>query len=210
MLYNNIAIEGNIGSGKTTLAKFLAEAFESDLLLEQFEENEFLSDFYTNKNFALHAEVQFVLHRSKQLHHFYANQPKLIISDYMPLKSKLFARQNLVTKDFMLIQNLIDELLMTFPQPDLVIFLNRSVYELKENIAKRGRFMESDISTDYLLAINKAYNEFLNQKHDFPVLIINANEIELSQPNLLVQRFKKILNTKHQNGVQDIYLKEII
>ena len=61
MLYNNIAIEGNIGAGKTTLAKFLAEAFNADLLLEQFEENEFLSDFYSNKSFALHVEVQFVL-----------------------------------------------------------------------------------------------------------------------------------------------------
>jgi len=180
MLYKNIAIEGNIGAGKTTLAKFLSKELNTALLLEEFEENEFLKEFYENNSFAIHAELQFILHRSKQMHHFYKPNPEVVISDYMPLKSQLFAKQNLVTKDYMLIKNLINELLTQYPQPELVVFLNRSVYELKENISKRGRNMETDISTDYLLKINKAYNEFLNGDHEVPVLMINAKEIDLT------------------------------
>ena len=93
--YKHIAIEGNIGAGKTTLSNFLAKNFNGDLLLEEFEENEFLKDFYDNNSFALHAEVQFVLDRSKQLFQFHSQPHNLIFSDYYPMKSLIFSKNEL-------------------------------------------------------------------------------------------------------------------
>ena len=90
--YKHIAIEGNIGAGKTTLAKMLSSHLDSSLLLEEFEDNHFLKAFYNGKDFAIHAEIQFILDRSKQLADFFSKKHQLIISDYVPEKSLIFSK----------------------------------------------------------------------------------------------------------------------
>jgi deoxyadenosine/deoxycytidine kinase len=208
--YNHIVVEGNIGAGKTTLANFIAEEFKTSLLLEEFEENDFLKEFYNNKDFILHAEVQFILDRSRQLFQFHNKTHKQIVTDYTPSKSLIFSRMNLTNTDFELVEKLVQSLFKTLPRPDIMIYLERPVSVLKENILKRGRVYESGISIDYLQKVEDAYINFLKQEHDFPVLLINADEINLSDPKKLKLQLKELLNTSYEARVKKISLNKSI
>jgi len=188
------------------LSNFLADKFKGDLLLEEFEENEFLKDFYSNNDFALHAETQFVLDRSKQLFQFHSKPHDLIISDYYPLKSLIFSKINLSSKEFDLIKNLVESLYQQVPKPDILLFLNRPLDELQKNIISRGRVYEKEMSQDYLFTLSKAYENFLQRVLDIPVLYINANEINLEKPELLEQSFRELLSRPHSKGVKRINL----
>jgi len=204
--YKHIAIEGNIGAGKTTLSNFLAKKFNGDLLLEEFEENEFLMDFYGDNSYALHAEVQFVLDRSKQLFQFHSQPHNLIFSDYYPLKSLIFSKMNLSSKEFDLVNELINFLYKKVPKPDILLFLNRPLDELQKNIISRGRLYEKEISPDYLFTLNKGYENFLQRIDGIPILYINANEINLEKPKWLEHSFKKLLSAQHSEGIKRINL----
>ena len=204
--YSHIAIEGNIGAGKTTLSNFLAKKFNGDLLLEEFEENEFLKDFYDDNSYALHAEVQFVLDRSKQLFQFHSQPHDLIFSDYYPLKSLIFSKMNLSSKEFDLINELMGSLYKTMPKPDILLFLNRPLDELQKNIISRGRLYEKEISPDYLFTLSKGYENFLQRIHGIPILYINANEINLEKPKWLERSFKELLSCQHSKGIKRINL----
>ena len=204
--YNHIAIEGNIGAGKTTLSNFLAKKFNGDLLLEEFEENEFLKDFYDDNSYALHAEVQFVLDRSKQLFQFHSQPHDLIFSDYYPLKSLIFSKMNLSPKEFDLINELMGSLYKTMPKPDILLFLNRPLDELQKNIISRGRLYEKEISPDYLFTLSKGYENFLQRIDGIPILYINANEINLEKPKWLERSFKELLSCQHSKGIKRINL----
>jgi len=204
--YKHIAIEGNIGAGKTTLSNFLAKKFNGDLLLEEFEENEFLMDFYGDNSYALHAEVQFVLDRSKQLFQFHSQPHNLIFSDYYPLKSLIFSKMNLSSKEFDLVNELINFLYKKVPKPDILLFLNRPLDELQKNIISRGRLYEKEISPDYLFTLNKGYENFLQRIDGIPILYINANEINLEKPKWLEYSFKKLLSAQHSEGIKRINL----
>ncbi len=204
--YKHIIVEGNIGAGKTTLATFLSESFGTSLLLEEFEENDFLKEFYKNKDFILHAEVQFILDRSKQLFLFHKDKHDLIISDYTPTKSLIFSKMNLDKADYNLVEQLVFSLYKTLPQPDLMIYLNRPISKLKENILQRGREYETGISHEYLQKVEDAYKDFLKQQQNYPVLMIDAEEIDLNNKEKLKQRFQEVLNTNFENRVRKIEL----
>ena len=204
--YKHIAVEGNIGAGKTTLANFLAKKFNGDLLLEEFEENEFLKDFYDDNSYALHAEVQFVLDRSKQLLQFHSQPHNLIFSDYYPLKSLIFSKMNLSSKEFELINELIGSLYKTVPKPDILLFLNRPLDELQKNIISRGRLYEKEISPDYLFTLSKGYENFLQRIDGIPILYINAHEINIEKPEWLKQSFEELLSSQHPEGIKRINL----
>lgn len=204
--YKHIVIEGNIGAGKTTLANFIAKEFNGSLLLEEFEENDFLKEFYNNEDFVLHAEVQFILDRSKQLFKFHNNEHQSIVTDYIPSKSLIFSKMNLSQGDFILVENLVQSLFKTLPQPDIMIFLERPVNQLKENIIKRGRTYESNISNEYLQKVEDAYTNFLKLQQDFPVLLINADEIDLTNPQLLKEKLANLLQSKFENRVKKVSL----
>jgi len=208
--YNHIVVEGNIGAGKTTLANFIAEEFKTSLLLEEFEENDFLKEFYNNKDFILHAEVQFILDRSRQLFQFHNKTHLQIVTDYIPSKSLIFSKMNLTNPDFELVEKLVQSLFKTLPRPDIMIYLERPVSVLKENILKRGRVYESGISIDYLQKVEDAYTNFLKQEHDFPVLLINADEINLSDPKQLKHQLKELLNTSYEARVKKISLNKLV
>ena len=196
--YNHIAIEGNIGAGKTTLAKMLSRYLGSSLLLEEFEDNHFLKAFYNGKDFAVHAEIQFILDRSKQLADFFSKKHQLIISDYVPEKSLIFSKMNLSESEYKIIKDLTSVLYKNFQKPDLILFIDRSTEDLIENIIKRGRVYEQNIDGRYIENLNNGYEDWLGEIN-CPVLRINANEIDISHPEKLAESFKKLFQQEYSN-----------
>ena len=176
-----IAIEGVIGVGKTCLAKMLTEKLSAKFVLEKFEENPFLEDFYAEpERYAFQTQLYFLLSRYrqqlelKQIDLFH----NLLISDYMFAKDKLFAHLNLNEKELIL-YNLIAKLLeREIPKPDLVVFLQASTDILMDNIKKRGRTYERSMSREYIESLNQIYNEYFFRYKDSPLIIVNTNEID--------------------------------
>lgn len=209
MNYKYIAIEGNIGAGKTTLAKFLATNLNGAILLEEFEENQFLKAFYNGEDFALHAELQFVLDRSKQMAEFFNCQRPLVFSDYVPQKSLIFSKINLNKKEFETVKTLTNLLYKPFTKPDLVIFIERDVEDLIENIYKRGRNFEQSINEKYIQSLMSGYDEWLKELNQ-PVLRIKANQIDMSKPAELTEAFASILKGNYSKNELDINLCQLM
>lgn len=207
--YKYVVIEGNIGVGKSTLANFLVQQFDASLLLEEFEMNKSLQDFYKDNSFALSAEVQFVLDRSRQLHRFHAVERPFIIADYMPSKSMIFAGANLPKSDFAIYQPLAKKLLGQHPNPDLIIYLYRTVDDLLHNIQQRGRAYEQTISPDYLQSIDDAYTRFFKEL-DIPVLMIDAKHINLKKTELLTMAFQKLFQTPFAPEIRSVELNHFL
>jgi len=176
-----IAIEGVIGVGKTSFSKILSERMSARLVLEKFEENPFLEDFYIDpERYSFQTQLYFLLSRYRQQMELkqvdlFSN---LLVSDYMFDKDKLFAHLNLNEKEFVL-YNLIAQLLeKEVAKPDLVVFLQASTDRLMANIKKRGRSYEREMSREYIESLNQIYNEYFFRYKDSPLLIINTNDID--------------------------------
>ncbi|NLA22660.1 MAG: deoxynucleoside kinase, partial [Candidatus Marinimicrobia bacterium] len=176
-----LAIEGVIGAGKTSLARLMAEKLNARLVLEKFEENPFLEDFYRDpERYAFQAQLYFLLSRYrqqielKQIDLF----TNLLISDYMFAKDKLFAILNLDEKELSLYNLVAQHLEKDLPKPDLVVYLQASTDRLISNIKKRGRSYEKSINRDYIDSLNQIYNEFFFRYKDSPLIIVNTNEID--------------------------------
>lgn len=177
-----IAIEGNIGSGKTTLAKLLAENLNGRLLLEEFEENPFLKGFYKNpQRYAFSVEMSFLADRYQQMSDKLDQSnlfEPLLISDYSPQKSLLFAQNNLPEKEFKLYRKFWQMTLGKFQSPDLLIFLHRPINSLKKNIRRRGRQYEQGIEESYLKDLSLKYQSMLRQQSSTHIMAINADEYD--------------------------------
>ena len=207
--YKYIAIEGNIGAGKTTLSKFLAKHLNASLLLEEFEENYFLKEFYKGKDFAIHSELQFILDRSRQLSEFFSKKHKLIISDYVPQKSLIFSEMNLPNNEFKIIEDLTSVLYKPFIKADLLIFIDSSSKQLMQNIIKRARPYENNINEEYLEKLTLCYEEWIS-KLEIPVLRIKSDEINLKNPKDLSASFKIIFSSNYQSKQREISLKSLM
>jgi len=171
-----ICIEGNIGSGKTTLAKALAKNLNARFLPEEFEDNPLLPLFYENKElFAFPLEYSFLVSRFKQLHQHLKNKQHLIVSDYSLYKCLWFAKINLSKKDFITFKKQFTLIAEQLPKPDLIIYLSTSTKNLKQNIKKRGRDYEQKISEDYLNNIGKQYGKGLSKISHIKTLNIAVN-----------------------------------
>ena len=193
MKYKHIAVEGNIGAGKTTLTKFLSSILNGSTLLEEFEENKFLKIFYKTGEFALQSEIQFLLDRSKQLNEFYKTNHGLIISDYYVDKSLIFSKMNLNEHEFKLLKNIHSHLFGVFPPPDLLIYLDRSLDVLFANIMRRNRPYEKNMDLNYLKKLDHYYENWL-EGLDIPVIRIDADTIDLNRPDYLTKKFRQLLN----------------
>ena len=193
MKYKHIAVEGNIGAGKTTLTKFLSSILDASTLLEEFEENKFLKAFYKTGEFAFQSEIQFLLDRSKQLNEFYKKNHSLIISDYYVNKSLIFSKINLNEYEFQLLKNLHGHLFGVLPPPDLLIFLDRSLDVLFENIMRRNRPYEKNMDLNYLRKLDHYYENWL-EGLNIPIIRIDAETIDFSRPDYLTKKFKQLLN----------------
>jgi len=177
-----IAIEGPIGVGKTTLAKKLAQSFQSELLLEGAAENPFLEKFYQDpKAGALPTQLYFLFQRSRQLQTL--RQTDMFspnhIADFLMDKDRLFARVTLDADELNLYEQVFDNLTIDAPIPDLVIYLQAPTDILIKRIRKRGISMENNINDEYLTLLSNAYTDFFHYYSASPLLIVNASDIDL-------------------------------
>jgi len=176
-----IAIEGPIGVGKTSLTKLIAERLSARVILEQFEENPFLVDFYDDpERFAFQTQLYFLLQRYQQQQELRQVDifHNLLITDYMFIKDRLFASLNLNEKELVLYETVASLLERNVISPDLVIYLQADTDTLMKNISKRKRSFEKNMSRDYIDALNQIYNEYFFRYQETPLLIINTNNID--------------------------------
>ena len=178
---NYIVVEGPLGVGKTSFAMLLAEKINGKAILEETEGNPFLASFYKDpKKFAFQTQLFFILRRFQKQEEI--NQidifRRVVISDFLFDKDKIFARLNLDDREFSLYEQIFHLLKVRILKPNLVIFLQARTGILKERIKRRNRDYEKSINMKYLDQINQAFNEFFFHYTETPLLVIDASEID--------------------------------
>ncbi|MGJ8746088.1 2-amino-4-hydroxy-6-hydroxymethyldihydropteridine diphosphokinase [Polaribacter sp.] len=180
--YNYIAIEGNIGAGKTSLARMLSEEFNAKMILERFADNPFLPKFYKDKErFAFPLEMSFLADRYQQLiddleqYDLFKN---CVISDYYIFKSLIFAQITLQKEEYLLYRKMFDIMYNEIAKPDLYVFLYQNTDRLLENIQKRGREYEQNIEASYLQKIHDGYSNFIKTEQTLNTLIIDVSDLD--------------------------------
>ncbi len=179
-----ISIEGVIGVGKTTLARLLQERFQAELLLEVFEENPFLSNFYEDRaRYAFQTQIFFLLSRYHQQN---SSVPEILkagknlIADYTFAKDALFARINLQGDELDMYYNVHEALAEKIPLPDLIVYLRADTKILMQRIARRDREYERNMEEHYIDLVNQGYEDFFeNFFHGVPVLRVDTNSIDI-------------------------------
>jgi deoxyguanosine kinase len=198
-----IAIEGVIGVGKTTLARLLQPAFEAELLLEVFEENPFLSDFYSDRaRYAFQTQIFFLLSRYQQQRRGVTTileAGKSLLSDYTFAKDSLFARINLKGDELEMYKRVHQALAEKISMPDVLVYLRADTDVLMQRIALRDRSYERNIERSYIDELNQAYEDFFSRPYDdTPVLTIDSNPLDFvrfpEHLNLIENRIRKALN----------------
>ena len=178
-----IAVEGPIGVGKTTLARRIADTFDYDLLLEEAELNPFLERFYQNRQqTALATQLFFLFQRVQKITELKQRDmfDQARVADFVLDKDPLFARVNLEPDEFALYEKVFSKMRVDAPVPDLVFYLQASPDRLLERIDRRGIDAERLIDRQYLEQLNEVYSEFFLYYDAAPLLIVNANEIDLA------------------------------
>lgn len=181
-----VAIEGVIGVGKTSLARLLQPAFQSEILLEIFEENPFLTDFYSDRErYAFQTQIFFLLSRYHQQRRTIPGlmaAGKSLISDYTFAKDALFARINLRGDELDMYYRVHEALAEKIPKPDLTVYLRADTDVLMQRIALRDRTYERNMERDYIDRLNRAYEEFFAKPYDStPALTIDTNSLNIIQ-----------------------------
>ncbi|MCF6182151.1 2-amino-4-hydroxy-6-hydroxymethyldihydropteridine diphosphokinase [Lutibacter sp.] len=180
--YNYIAIEGNIGAGKTSLTKMIAEDFNAKTILERFADNPFLPKFYEDKDrYAFPLEMSFLADRYQQLTDDLAQFDlfkNFIVSDYYIFKSLIFAQITLQDDEYFLYRKMFDIMYKEISKPDLYIYLYQKTPRLLENIKKRGRDYEQNIAPEYLDKIHNGYATFIKTEENLKSLIIDVSEFD--------------------------------
>lgn len=178
--YNYIAIEGNIGAGKTSLAKMISSEFNAKLILERFADNPFLPKFYKEpQRYAFTLEMSFLADRYQQISDDLSQLDlfmDFIVSDYDVFKSLIFSKITLSEEEFKLYRKLFYLMYQEIAKPDLYVYLYQDTERLKENIKKRGRDYELNIDADYLNKINSGYLEYLKNHKEMNVKIIDISD----------------------------------
>ena len=186
--YKYIAIEGNIGAGKTSLAKKIAVDFNSKLIIERFADNPFLPKFYKDpERYAFTLEMSFLSERYQQISEDLSQLNifnELIISDYDIHKSLIFSKVNLNVDEFSLYRKLFYDMYKKILKPDLFVFLNQNIPRLQKNISRRGRDYEDRISNEYLSKINSGYFEFFRSRPDLNIKIIDITNLNFLENRL--------------------------
>jgi deoxyguanosine kinase len=196
MSLNYLVIEGNIGAGKTTLAQMISERYQTKLVLEQFADNPFLPKFYENQEqYSFPLEMAFLAERYNQLNrelsHFELFSP-FTVSDYYFMKSLIFAQNTLQPDEYNLYRQFFTIIYDKMPKPDLYVYLHKNTDLLLKNIAIRGRDYETYITKEYLEKITLGYFRYFKQQSDFPILILDTNDIDfVTRP----VDFEKIVQT---------------
>lgn len=194
-----ICIEGNIGAGKTTIAKVLAKHYKIDFVGERFEENLLLPLFYRNKKkLAFSLEYSFLMDRYAQLSkEFQGDKKRKIIADYSLYKCLWFAKSTLSKKDYLFYKKHFKIIENEIPKPDLIIYLNTSFENLLSNIKKRGRKYEKTIDKKYLSSVTKNYSKGLKKLENIEVLEIKIDKYKSDTNTHVLNKIEKYLN-KHK------------
>lgn len=205
MHYHYLTIEGNIGAGKTSLCKMLAHDFNGKLVLEQFADNPFLPHFYKNPaQYAFPLELFFLAERYQQLKDVAAGKDlfnSYIITDYLFAKSHLFAGINLSVEEFSLFQRLSQIIQAALPEPDLLVYLHSPVSVILENIAKRGRPYEKDITGAYLERIQRAYFDYFKTLPHLRIVVLDVSKVNFVENREHYERILEVLNREQQAGI---------
>lgn len=195
-----LVIEGNIGAGKTSLSKLIAERKKGRLFLEQYAENPFLPKFYENpERYSFPLELSFLADRYNQLKNNLSSFDlfnELIVSDYFFMKSLIFSAHTLQEDEYRLYRQLFDIIYSTLPKPDLYIYLHKNIDLLLKNISKRGREYEKNISEEYLKGIETGYFNFFKQQNQMRIVVIDTNNIDFVNNE---EDLKKIENSIFDN-----------
>lgn len=193
--YNYIAIEGNIGAGKTSLTKMISDEFNAKVVLERFADNPFLPKFYEDKErYGFPLEMSFLADRHQQLSDDLAQFDlfkNFIVSDYYIFKSLIFAQVTLQKEEYILYRKMFDIMYKEIAKPDLYIYLYQNTDRLLENIKKRGRDYEKNIEASYLQKIHDGYFNFINTEKTLNSLIIDVSELDFVEKHLDYQSIIK-------------------
>lgn len=198
-----VAIEGVIGVGKTTLARLLQPAFDAEIILEVFEENPFLSDFYSDRaRYAFQTQIFFLLsryHQQRRTIHEIVATGKSLIADYTFAKDALFAQINLKGDELDMYYKVHEALAEKIVKPDLLVYLQASTDTLMQRIALRDRPYERQMERSYIHELNIAYDEYFSKPFDHTsVLTIDTNNLNFVQNpehlKLMENRIRQSLN----------------
>ena len=211
MKYNFIAIEGNIGAGKSTLAGMIADKHQAMLINEGFEDNSFLPKFYKDpEKYAFPLELSFLAERYQQLKDrlqakdlFYP----FVVADYFIAKSLVFFFFFLPADEFTLYSQLFNIIISSLPQPDLIVYLYLKTEKLQQNIKKRGRPYEMAIEDDYLEKIQSSYFEYMARRQDLRILIVDTNNIDfVANPQDYQKLEELVFEAEYEKGIHRIRL----
>jgi deoxyadenosine/deoxycytidine kinase len=206
-----LVIEGNIGAGKTTLSEKLANEFNAKLIVEQFADNPFLPKFYKNQErYSFPLELSFLADRYNQIKDEVLNLDlfhNFLIADYYFAKSAIFAQNTLKQDEYRLFRQIFDIVFESMPKPDLYVYLHSDTDRLMNNIAKRGRDYEQEITPAYLEKIRDGYFHFFRQVNSFPILIIDINHIDFVDNNKHYQLLKEsIFKSDYKLGINRLII----
>lgn len=180
--YNYIAIEGNIGAGKTTLTKMIGEDYNAKLVLERFADNPFLPKYYEDmERYAFPLEMSFLADRYNQLSDDLAQFDlfrNFTVSDYYIFKSLIFAQISLQKDEYTLYRTMFDVMYKDINKPDIYVYLYQNTERLLENIKKRGRDYEQNIEPAYLEKIHSGYSTFIKSEKELNTLVIDISDLD--------------------------------
>ena len=203
--YNFIAIEGNIGAGKSSLAQLLANDWNAQLILEEFEDNSFLPKFYEDaRRYAFPLEMSFLAARFNQLKKQLPSQDlfkQLIISDYIFAKCLLFSKVNLDEDEYELYHKLFHIINLQLPKPDLLVYLHCPIEKLQWNIANRGRSYEQHIANEYLQNLQETYFGYLYNQNDLRILIIDCAQVDFIKNPEQYEQMQNLLCKEYPLGI---------
>lgn len=208
MNYNFIAIEGNIGAGKTSLASMIANDFNAKLILEQFEDNAFLPKFYKEPDkYAFPLEMAFLASRFQQLKDQLGDRElfkTFTISDYYIIKSLIFAGKTLAQDELSLYNRFFQIIHSQLPKPDLFVFLYVETPKLQKNIRERGRDYEQEIEDEYLNRIQKGYFEFMKHEREMKILLMDTNNLDFVHNKKDYQLIVDAISKDYNAGVNRV------
>ena len=212
MKYEYLAIEGNIGAGKTSLSTRLSERYNTRLVLEEFAENPFLPKFYEQPDrYAFPLELSFLSERFAQLKAELNSRDLFkphIIGDYFLSKSLIFAKATLKGDELNLFMQLYEIMQPNLPQPDLLVYLYLDTQELQANIRKRGRTYEQQIPDSYLEQVQESYFDYIRTRSELRVLILDTAGVDFVHNPADFEQICQLLEQDYPKGVTRISLKE--
>ena len=206
--YNYIVVEGCIGAGKTTLSKMLAEDFNAELVLERFADNPFLPKFYKDPvHYAFPVEMTFLMDRYQQLKNLLTARDLFtdaVIGDYFIDKCIIFSKNNLLPDEYNLYKNVFDTISSFLPKPDMILYLYNDTQQLLQNIARRGREYEKDITAEYLQDIQDSYLTYFTQHATMPVLLVETAQLDFVLNPSDYLKIKQLIEKKYPAGIHRI------